>query len=118
MSKIPKIKDLTSPEGYFEKLPEQILHKVNKKESHPWVKWAASIVVFLGIGLWQLNNFNSTSEELMMDQEIDLYIDSQYWSAEDVLSMSDNPEEILNQIIQDENPFIEVTPSDQEEIWF
>lgn len=118
MSKIPKIKDLKSPEGYFEELSDQIFHKVNKKESYPWIKWAATIIVFLGIGIWQLNNFDSTSEELLMDQEIDLYIDSQYWSVEDVLSMSDNPEEILNEIIQDENPFLEDASINQEEIWF
>ncbi|MEN2282556.1 hypothetical protein AAGF08_10495 [Algoriphagus sp. SE2] len=118
MNKIPKINDLKSPEGYFEKLPEQIVYKINKKEDYPWIKWAASIIVFLGIGIWQLNNFNSTSEELLMDQQINLYIDSQYWTAEDVLSMSDNPEEILNEIIQDENPFIEDVSVEQEEIWF
>ncbi len=118
MKTIPKIKDLKSPEGYFEKLPDQIFHQVHKKESYPWIKWAASIVVIIGIGIWQLNNFDSTSEELLMDQEIDLYIDSQYWTAEDILNMSDNPEEILNEIMLDENPFIEEYSSDQEDIWF
>lgn len=118
MLTLPKIKDLKSPDGYFEKLPDQILLKANKKESYPWVKWAASIIVIVGLGFWQYNKMDSASDKLMMEQEIDLYIDSQYWSAEDILSMSDNPEEILNEIIQDENPFIEEGTTEQEEIWY
>lgn len=117
MQTLPKIKDLKTPEGYFEELPDEILSKVNKKETYPWIKWAASILVILGIGIWQFKTSNSTAEELQMDQEIDLYIDSQYWSAEDILSMADNPEEILNEIIEDENPFYEENSSDQE-IWY
>lgn len=118
MQNLPKIKDLKSPEGYFDKLPDQIMAKTQKKESYPWVKWAASIALFVSIGIWQWNNYDSTSEALMLDQEIDLYIDSQYWNAEDILNMSENPEEILNEIIQDENPFIEEESSVQEEIWY
>ncbi|MBN3519653.1 hypothetical protein JYB62_06515 [Algoriphagus lutimaris] len=118
MQTLPKIKDLKSPDGYFEKLPDQILLKANKKESYPWMKWAASVILIAGLGVWQYSKMDTTSEQLIMEQEIDLYIDSQYWSAEDILSMSDNPEEILNEIIQDENPFIEDASSEQEEIWY
>lgn len=118
MKKIPNIKDLKAPEGYFDELPEEIMGKISKKEQYPWIKWAASILVIFGIGVWQYSNYNSVPTDLLVDQEIDLFIESQYWSAEDILSMSENPDEILNEIIQEENPFMDVETYSEEEIWF
>lgn len=118
MQNLPKINDLKSPEGYFEELPDRIMSKIHKKENYPWIKWAASVVFILGIGIWQFTNSSATSDQVVLDEEIDLYIDSQYWTAEDILSMSENPDEILNEIMLDENPFIEDISSDQEDIWF
>jgi hypothetical protein len=37
-----------------------------------------------------------------MDQEVELYIDSGYWEAEDVLVLSEDPDELLDLIIAEE----------------
>lgn len=96
------------PEGYFEILPDKIMRRVDqKKPNFPWMKWAAAAFVIISLGLYQFLSLHNQDELIALDEEIELYIDSNYWTAEDILGMADNPEEILNQIIQEELPYME-----------
>ncbi|RAI84943.1 hypothetical protein [Algoriphagus yeomjeoni] len=103
MQKIPKIKDFKAPDNYFESLPDNIMDRIKPNRSINWMKYAAAAAVLVVcLGVWQFNTFNSQVEDFSMDEEVSLYIESQFWTAEDVLSMVDNPEEILDQIIAEE----------------
>lgn len=103
MQKLPKIKDFKAPEGYFDSLPDQIIERTQPHKSLYWMKYAAAAAILVvSLGVWQFNASNSQVESLSMDEEVNFYIDSQYWTAEDVLAMVDNPEEILDQIIAEE----------------
>ncbi|WP_026954237.1 hypothetical protein [Algoriphagus vanfongensis] len=108
MSPIPKIKQFEAPEGYFEKLPSQIQARIHPKTDTPWMKWAAAAVIVLGVGLYQFWPTTSTEDELLaMDEQVNLLIDANYWTAEDILSMSDDPDELLNGIIEEEFPIVD-----------
>ncbi len=111
MEKIPKIQDLKPPGGYFEELPDRIMDRLEPRSNFGWIKYAAAAAVILSLGVWQFMPTDTTDENLALNQEIELYIDSNYWSAEDLLTMSDNPEEILDEIISEEMPYLE------EDIW-
>lgn len=116
---IPKIKDFKAPEGYFDRLPDQIMEKTKPTKTLQWMNYAAAVaVLFVSFAVWQLNDPNPKMEEVSLDEEVNLYIESQYWSAEDVLGMVDNPEEILDEIIAEEMVF-EVDAELEEDInWF
>jgi len=104
MQKIPKIDEFKTPEGYFEQLPDQIMESIHPTRNLAWVKYAAAVVLLLAAGIWATVPFEQQNVELTLDQEVELYIDSQYWTAEDVLSMAENPDELLDQIIEEEYP--------------
>lgn len=112
----PKLKPFTSPEGYFESLPDQILQKLETKPDYSWVKWAAAILVFLSVGTYLFYPSPSNNELLALEEEVNLYIESNYWTAEDVLGMSENPEEILDEILQEEIPYADVLWEPETEI--
>jgi hypothetical protein len=118
MQKIPKQQPFKVPENYFEELPEKIMARASRpKPSQTWT-WAAAAVVVLGIGLWQAGEFNAKpSTPITPDQEALLYIESEQWNAEDVLSLSDNPNELLDQIIEEELAKSEPLWT-EEETWF
>ncbi|MEB2785830.1 hypothetical protein [Algoriphagus persicinus] len=103
MQKLPKVKDFRAPEGYFDRLPDQIIERTQPSRYGNWINYAAAAAILVvSLGVWQFNTSPTQFETLSMDEEVNLYIESQYWSAEDVLSMVDNPEEILDQIIAEE----------------
>jgi len=118
MKKIPKQQPFQVPENYFEELPEKIMARANRpKPSRNWT-WAAAAVVLLGVGLWQAGEFNTTtSTPITNEEEALLYIESEQWNAEDVLSLSDNPNELLDQIIEEELAKSEPLWT-EEETWF
>ncbi|MDF2158092.1 hypothetical protein [Algoriphagus sp. CAU 1675] len=106
MSKLPEHKvSFEIPEGYFEDLPEKIMAKLEPKPDYSWYKWAAAALILISLGIYQLDIFQSQDEYLAMEEEVELYIESNYWTAEDILGMTENPEEILNEIILEETPF-------------
>lgn len=117
MEKLPKIDEFKTPEGYFEQLPDQILDSLQPKQNLSWMKYAAAVVIFLSAGIWALAPFEQEYVELTLDQEVNLYIDSQYWTAEDILSMSENPNELLEQIIEEEYPESELL-WEEDQNWF
>jgi hypothetical protein len=124
MKNLPKSNIFQTPKGYFEKLPEEILVRNNRIKTRSFTlvsTMAAAAVIVLGIFLFVLmNDINpNTSLEANLDQEIDLYINSGYWQAEDILSFADNPNSILDQIITMEWGTYESEITDQiEEDWW
>lgn len=125
MKNLPKSNIFQTPNGYFEKLPEEILLRNNRMKTRSFTLMstiAAAAVIVLGIFLFVLmNDINpNTSLEANLDQEIDLYINSGYWQAEDILSFADNPNSILDEIITMEWGTYESEITDQidEDWWY
>lgn len=119
MNPLPKTPPFTVPEGYFEALPDQILRRKNTTAPKSYLSWAAAIaaMVLLAVGLWQTQLANKELIPLTAEEEALLYIDSEQWSTEDVLSLSENPNELLDQIIEEE--FAKTEPLwNEEETWF
>ncbi len=111
MNQLPKFKNLPAPDDYFERLPDQIMAKAFPKKSKSWKPYAAAAAVLLSLGIsWQMGWISSAEQPLSPDAEANLYIDSQVWTAEDVLSLADDPNALLDQIIEEEMPT-------SEEIW-
>lgn len=119
MNHLPKLKDFQAPEGYFDRLPDQILAKAKTRNSYSWAKYAAAAVMLLGLGLsWQLGLLSTESQPLSIDEEANLYIESQIWTAEDILSLSEDPNALLDQIIEEEMPSSEELWVEDELNWF
>lgn len=119
MKPLPKAPSFSVPEGYFEALPDQILHRIATPAPKSYLTWAAAVaaVLLLGVGLWQTQQANKELIPLTAEEEAMLYIDSEQWSTEDVLSLSENPNELLDQIIEEE--FTKTEPLwNEEETWF
>ncbi len=75
--------------------------------------------MLLGLGLtWQLGLLRPGHQPLSMDEEANLYIESQIWTAEDILSLADDPNALLDQIIQEEMPLSEELWAEDELNWF
>ncbi len=118
MQQIPKLKPFQTPENYFEELPEKILSKAKRSKPIPSWTWAAAAAVLLGIGLWQAGEINENKPNLVSpEEEALLYIESEQWSTEDVLSLSEDPNALLDQIIEEE--YAKTAPLwTEEETWF
>lgn len=121
MEKLPKLKDLSPPKGYFDKLQDEILVKRKQSRSFvvTWIPYAAAATVVLALGLWwSAPTQDSPANDLLaLDQEVLLYIESNQWTAEDVLSLSEDPNRILDEIIAEEMPLLSPAWS-EEENWF
>lgn len=118
MKNIPKKNIFQTPEGYFEKLPEDILARYQKRKTRSFTlvsSIAAAAVIVLGMFLFVLkNDINSNNLlEANLDQEIDLFINSGYWQAEDILFFTDNPNSILDEIITMEWGTYQIENTDQ-----
>ena len=119
MNQLPKFKDFEAPEGYFDHLPDQILAKSKAKKSQTWISFAAAASLLIGMGLsWQAGLFAPKAQDLTAEEIALLYIESQVWTAEDILSMSDDPNAILDQIIEEEMPLSEDLWAEDELNWF
>lgn len=119
MSKLPNIKKFETPKNYFEQLPEVIMGRVQKKSFFSWMHYAAAAaMIIISLGVWQINFTGNSVQAITLDEEVKLYIDSQYWTVEDILSMSDDADEILDQIIEEEMPFDEDLWLEEQQNWF
>ena len=118
MEKLPELKKFTVPDGYFDQLPDQILDSMKAPQKNTWVRYAATIALIISSGLWILLSQGNEIQQLSLEEEVNLYIDSQYWTAEDVLSMAENPDEILDQIIYEEFPEDAELWDDEDQTWF
>ncbi|MCH7408538.1 hypothetical protein MM239_03970 [Belliella sp. DSM 111904] len=106
MNNIPKQNIYKVPDAYFDKLTDDILSKNNDRKSRMiWARsMAASTALILSVGLYLFNSDINSPENFQdkMNSDINLYINSGYWSAEDALSLTENPNDILDQIISEE----------------
>lgn len=107
MKNLPNHNVFKTPEGYFENLPDRVLEKnsLRKSRSISFVQMtAAAAVVIIGVFFFVIKNELSVEQSLEsnLEQEIDLYINSGHWEAEDILSFSENPDLILDEIIEEE----------------
>lgn len=118
MNEIPKLKEYQVPSGYFEHLPDLILGKIDQKPSFLWTKMAAAAILLLGFGLWQMVNFENEGSTLSFEQESELYIEGEFWSEEEILSLSVDPNAILDEILTEEVIYIEDIWTKEEQTWF
>src|SRR5690606_6401862 len=104
MKQIPKHNIYKVPEGYFEALPERILLVKKVKARQVFLsRMAAAAVLVIGIAVFIFRPpYSETTLQAEMDQEVEFYINSGIWNAEDVLSFSENPDELLDIIIAEE----------------
>lgn len=65
---------------------------------------AAAAVLAIGISLaiFLPGSISESNFQTQLDQEVELYINSGYWEAEDVLVLSEDPDELLDLIIAEE----------------
>lgn len=119
MQKLPKLHDFDPPEGYFEKLPEEIMLAIEPKKQRYWLHYAAAAAVFVIVfGISQSYYTGSQADIFILDDQIDLFIDSQYWTAEDVLIISEDPNAILDDIIDEELFLADDSWTDDQQIWY
>lgn len=119
MNQLPHLKDFNAPDGYFEQLPDQILDQVRPPKSISWIKYAAAAAVIASLGLaWQMGLLFPQQQTLTLEEEVSLHIDSQSWSDEDVLSLVDDPQAVLDEILTEELPAAEELWLEDEQNWF
>jgi len=107
MKNLPDHNVFKTPEGYFENLPTRILEKKKHRKSISISlvqMTAAAAVVIIGVFFFAIKNDVNIDQsiEANLEQEIDLYISSGLWEAEDILNFSENPNLILDEIIEEE----------------
>lgn len=105
MNKTHKNNIYEVPEGYFDSLPDRIIRKKKSKARQAFIYHltaAAAIAVGFALFAIKLSLVPDTSFQTEIDQEVEFYINSGYWGAEDVISFSDNPDELLDRIIAEE----------------
>ncbi|MDO6436114.1 hypothetical protein Q4534_01790 [Cyclobacterium sp. 1_MG-2023] len=105
MEKFSKKNIFKVPENYFEKLPDQILEKRKPKALHYYLSgMAAAAVVVIGFFMFHGNETVTTSNnyQVELNEEVEYYIESGVWNVEDVLSLAENPNELLDYITEEE----------------
>ena len=114
-----------TPEGYFEEMPDKVLKRYENEKIRTISlikRYAAAAIIIIGFGIFAI--YQNTQEEYGLqadlNNEIDLYINSDQWQAEDILSLSENPNSILDEIILAEWGALGSTYEDDYEIdqWF
>lgn len=105
MNKTPKNSIYLVPEGYFETLPDRVIRtkKVKARQAFTY-RMAAAAVIAVGLVLFgvKLSFVPDVAFQTEIDQEVEFYINSGYWDAEDVISFSDDPDKLLDMIIAEE----------------
>ena len=104
MENFPKPLKFNPPDGYFDDLADKIMDRQKVKHKTSWYRYAAAAALIVSLGVWQLSNKDQIQLSLSLEEEVNLYIDSNEWTAEDVLSMSDDPNAILDEILAEEFP--------------
>ncbi|MBT0812686.1 hypothetical protein KIH41_15465 [Litoribacter ruber] len=104
MKNFPKNDIFKTPDGYFDRLPDEIMAKRNQKGKQVYLKALVGVAAALIIGFTVVFTLFRTEEPAFtataeMDKEIELLINSDYWQAEDILLLSDHPDDILDNLI-------------------
>lgn len=119
MEKLPKLQEFKAPEGYFEALPDLILQKSKRDRTGIFIRYAAAASVLITLGVWQFGLVNTPPPApLSLEEEALLHIESNQWSSEDVLGLSENPNEILDQIIEEEFGPSDLPLEVEDENWY
>ncbi len=105
MENLPKIDEFKTPNGYFDQLEGRIMEKESKQSILPlWTKYAAAAVILISIGTWIFNQDTlETDPFLALEPDVNLYIEADYWEAEDILSLSEDPDLILEEMLEEES---------------
>ncbi|MBD8487264.1 hypothetical protein IFO69_00750 [Echinicola sp. CAU 1574] len=123
MKNIPKRDIFKVPEGYFESLPEEILDRSkNNIRKINYSRWAAAAVLIFSAALfiYKFESSNSLIEanSIAVDDQVELLIDQGEWNVEDVLSLSEDPNAVLDQVMAEEWGSYDVSDSElEEELW-
>lgn len=118
MEKLPKLQEFKAPEGYFEALPDRIIQKSKRKSTSIFIRYAAAASVLITLGVWQFGLFNPPAVPLTLEEEALLHIESNQWSSEDVLGLSENPNEILDEIIEEQFGPADLPLEVEDENWY
>jgi hypothetical protein len=105
MEKFSKKNIFKVPENYFEQLPDKILEKKKPKALHYYLSgMAAAAVILIGFFMFKGNETVTTSDnyQVELNEEVEYYIESGVWNVEDVLSLAENPNELLDDITEEE----------------
>ncbi len=105
MNQMQKNNIFEAPEGYFDAFPERILRarkNQNAKVFLARVAAAAILVVAMFLFVYDQSVPDNAALQTIMDQEVEFYINSGYWNAEDVLGFSEDPDELLDLILAEE----------------
>jgi len=119
MQNIPKKDIFHTPEGYFENLPQATLSRYKtEKTKQIWLTGLSAAAILL-VGLI-LAVFNPTTGEdpnfqSNLDETMELYIQAGYWNEDDILSLSDNPNELLDLLLAEEWGLMDL--SEEEELF-
>ncbi|WP_114749357.1 hypothetical protein [Pleomorphovibrio marinus] len=91
------------PEGYFNELPEKILRKRKWKTRKAWIgRVAAAAILVIGMVFFLGENSLSTADySANIEEEMELWISAGYWNEEDMLLLAENPDEILEIMLQE-----------------
>ncbi len=119
MKKLPNLQEFKAPDGYFESLPDRIIKKAERAKTHLLIRYAAAASILIFLTVWQVQIIDSPQVPLTLEEEALLYIESNQWSSEDVLGLTENPNEILDQIIQEEfGPLNQFEEEEEDQNWF
>lgn len=123
MKNLPKKNIFKVPENYFENLSDQIIERNSNQRSKMiyFRSMAAAAVVLIGVALFVFKQEINPSDNIQasMSDDINLYINAGYWGAEEVLSLSDDPNLILDQIINEEWGYYKVNEIEYEDdMWY
>ena len=105
MNKTPKNNIYKVPEGYFDTLPDRLIRKKKIKDHQAFIyRMAAAAVITIGLVVLvvKLSFVPEVTFQAEIDHEVEFYINSGYWGAEDVIDFADNPDELLDRIIAEE----------------
>ena len=125
MKNIPNKNIFTEPEGYFDTLSDNIIARRKNHVRQAYIfRAAVAAILLIGLSfmfvLLQPKETAYQAMEIEIQEEVELYISSGQWQAEDVLLMSDDPDFILDQIIEMEYLAYMPDPADpmDDDFWF
>ncbi|MFD2037438.1 hypothetical protein ACFSKL_21765 [Belliella marina] len=111
------------PENYFESLPDKILEKNSSQKTKMFYfrSMAAAAIVIIGVAIFVFKQGAETTDYLQLSvaEDINLYINAGHWGAEEILYLADDPDKILDQIINEEWGNLNLASDEFEEnLWY
>ncbi|EON79190.1 hypothetical protein ADIS_0299 [Lunatimonas lonarensis] len=114
---IPKQDIFQTPEGYFDRLPQATVRRYkSEKTKQIWLSGlSAAAILAVGLILAVFNPINEEEAKYQsnLDETMNLYIDAGYWTEDDILSLSENPNELLDLMLAEEWGFMDLSDGDE-----